>query len=79
MHVKKGCVGQTKQQVKQGMAEHRSATGRKDVTAPAAVHLMGANHSVSSVSARAGDLERRLPQREACWTHELNTRFPLWS
>lgn len=52
----KGCAGQTKQQVKQGMGEHRSATGRKDVTSTAAVHLMGANHSVSSVSARGEDL-----------------------
>lgn len=82
----KGCVGQTKRRVKQGMAEHRSAAGRKDVTSTAAVHSMGANHSVSSVSARGGELgsmpdswiKYTLPPLVLKWTMSSGHSFELW-
>ena len=82
-----GYVGQTKRQLKQRIAEHRSAIRRQDMSSPIAAHFIEAGHSISSLrytgiehvslSRRGGDLERQLLRREAYWMYFLNTRAPF--
>ena len=82
----KAYVGQTKRQLKQCIAEHRSSNTCKNIDYPVAAHFVDANHPISSLKytgiehialpRRGGNIEILLLQREAYWRSYLKTLTP---
>ena len=82
----KAYVGQTKRQLKQRIAEHRSSIRCKNIDYPVAAHFVEANHPIFSLKytgiehvalpRRGGNIEILLLQRDAYWISYLKTLTP---
>ena len=82
----KAYVGQTKRQLKQSIAEHRSSIRCKNIDYPVAAHFVEANHPIFSLKytgiehvalpRRGRNIEILLLQREGYWISYLKTLTP---